>query len=528
MAESDTRGANAPEITVSELAGALKRAIEDRFGYVRVRGEISGYRGPHSSGHAYFSLKDAGARLDAVVWRSTFERMRLKPEEGLEVVATGRLTTFPGRSAYQIVIESLELAGVGALMALLEARRKKLAAEGLFDAARKRKVPFLPRVIGVVTSPTGAVIRDILHRLADRFPVRVVVWPVRVQGETSAAEVAAAIDGLNALGPDGTPPRPDVMIVARGGGSLEDLMSFNEEAVVRAAARSAIPLIAAVGHETDWTLIDHAADVRAPTPTAAAEFAVPVRAELLAAIAELDARRKGAILRFSTRLRSELRALLRALPAGEALVAGPRQRLDRAGDTLAARVRGAIGQLALKCAGLAHRLARHSPRAHLAGQRERLRGLAGRLARLRLLLTERPRRAAEAVGRAFVREAALLERRWAEQAERAGRLAARMTRAYDERLQSRRAELLSAWQLLGAMSYRGVLSRGFALIRDETGRPLRLAADARPAQRLEIEFADGKVGAIAGGRVGPPLTPPALLPRRRARPDRDEGQGSLF
>ena len=528
MAESDTRGANAPEITVSELAGALKRAIEDRFGYVRVRGEISGYRGPHSSGHAYFSLKDAGARLDAVVWRSTFERMRLKPEEGLEVVATGRLTTFPGRSAYQIVIESLELAGVGALMALLEARRKKLAAEGLFDAARKRQTPFLPRVIGVVTSPTGAVIRDILHRLSDRFPVRVVVWPVRVQGETSAAEVAAAIDGLNALGPDGTPPRPDVMIVARGGGSLEDLMSFNEEAVVRAAARSAIPLIAAVGHETDWTLIDHAADVRAPTPTAAAEFAVPVRAELLAAIAELDARLKGAILRFSTRLRSELRALLRALPAGEALVAGPRQRLDRAGDTLAARVRGAIGQLALKCAGLAHRLARHSPRAHLAGQRERLRGLAGRLARLRLLLTERPRRAAEAVGRAFVREAALLERRRAEQAERAGRLAARMTRAYDERLQSRRAELLSAWQLLGAMSYRGVLSRGFALIRDETGRPLRLAADARPAQRLEIEFADGKVGAIAGGRVGPPLTPPALLPRRRARPDRDEGQGSLF
>ena len=218
--------------------------------------------------------------------------MRVKPEEGLEVVATGRLTTFPGKSSYQIVIESLELAGIGALMALLEARRKKLAAEGLFDAARKRKAPFLPRVIGVVTSPTGAVIRDILHRLADRFPVRVVVWPVRVQGETSAAEVAAAIDGFNALPSDGPTPRPDVMIVARGGGSLEDLMSFNDEDVVRAAARSAIPLIAAVGHETDWTLIDHVADMRAPTPTAAAEFAVPVRAELLAAIAELDARRQ--------------------------------------------------------------------------------------------------------------------------------------------------------------------------------------------------------------------------------------------
>jgi exodeoxyribonuclease VII large subunit len=318
MADADARSTNAPEITVSELASALKRAIEDRFGYVRVRGEISGYRGRHSSGHAYFSLKDANARLDAVIWRMTLGRMRVKPEEGLEVVATGRLTTFPGKSTYQIVIESLELAGIGALMVLLEARRRKLGEEGLFDAARKRKVPFLPRVVGVVTSPTGAVIRDILHRLADRFPVRVIVWPVRVQGETSAAEVAAAVDGFNALAIDGPAPRPDVLIVARGGGSLEDLMSFNDEAVVRAVARSLIPLIAAVGHETDWTLIDHAADVRAPTPTAAAEFAAPVRAELLATIADLDARRRGAILRFSQRLRSDLRALTRALPGGEA------------------------------------------------------------------------------------------------------------------------------------------------------------------------------------------------------------------
>src|SRR6516165_4953827 len=314
VTEPEARPSNAPEITVSELANALKRAIEDRFGYVRVRGEISGFRGRHSSGHAYFSLKDLGARLDAVIWRSAFQRLRFKPEEGVEVGATRQLTTFPGKSSYQIVIEALELAGLGALMALLEARRKKLAEEGLFDSARKRKVPFLPRVVGVVTSPTGAVIRDILHRLADRFPVRVIVWPVRVQGETSAAEVAAAIDGFNALSHDGTPARPDVLIVARGGGSLEDLMSFNEEIVVRAAARSAIPLIAAVGHETDWTLIDHAADVRAPTPTAAAEFAAPVRSELLAAVAELTARRRGAILRFSHRLRSDLRALARALP----------------------------------------------------------------------------------------------------------------------------------------------------------------------------------------------------------------------
>ena len=342
MAEPDLRASNAPEITVSELSNALKRAIEDRFGYVRVRGEISGYRGPHSSGHAYFCLKDANARLDAVIWRSTFLRMRVKPEEGLEVVATGKLTTFPGKSSYQIVIESLELAGLGALMALFEARRKKLAEEGLFDAARKRKIPFMPKVVGVVTSPTGAVIRDILHRLSDRFPVRVIVWPVRVQGETSAAEVAAAIQGFNALSEGGAIPRPDVLIVARGGGSLEDLWSFNEEMAVRAVAESAIPLIAAVGHETDWTLIDHAADLRAPTPTAAAEFAVPVRAELIATLADLDARKRGAILRLAQRRRADLRSLARALPSAEALVEALRQRLDRAGDTLAARARAAF------------------------------------------------------------------------------------------------------------------------------------------------------------------------------------------
>ena len=529
MEETDARPTNAPEITVSELANALKRAIEDRFGYVRVRGEISGYRGRHSSGHAYFCLKDANARLDAVVWRTALQRMRLKPEEGLEVVATGRLTTFPGKSTYQIVIESLELAGIGALMALLEARRRKLAEEGLFDAARKRKVPFLPRVVGVVTSPTGAVIRDILHRLSDRFPVRVIVWPVRVQGETSAAEVVAALDGFNALASDGGTPRPDVLIVARGGGSLEDLMSFNDEAVVRAVARSAIPLIAAIGHETDWTLIDHAADVRAPTPTAAAEFATPIRAELLTATMDMDARRRGAILRFSQRLRSDLRALARALPGGEALVAGPRQRLDRASETLARRMRGAIDQRALRTAGLARSLARHSPRAHLAGLSERLRGLNERLARTRPLLIERPRRSAEALSRTFVREAALLARRRGEQGAALERLSARMTRAHDERLKSLGAQVSAIGQLLGAMSYRGVLSRGFALVRDERQKPLWRADEVRQAQRLEIEFADGKIGAIAGGRVGPALTPPALLPRRRTKPDKtSEGQGSLF
>lgn len=256
---------NLAEFSVSELSGSIKRTVENAFDHVRVRGEISGYRGPHSSGHAYFALKDDRARIDAVVWKGTFSRLRFRPEEGMEVIATGKVTTFPGSSKYQIVIESLEPAGAGALMALLEERRRKLAAEGLFDRERKRPLPFLPRVIGVVTSPTGAVIRDILHRISDRFPVHVVVWPVKVQGEGSGDEVAAAIRGFNGVEPGGPFPRPDVLIVARGGGSLEDLWSFNDEAVVRAAAESAIPLISAVGHETDWTLIDHAADVRAPT-----------------------------------------------------------------------------------------------------------------------------------------------------------------------------------------------------------------------------------------------------------------------
>src|SRR3954466_15236766 len=280
---------NLPEYTVSELSLALKRSIEDGFSHVRVRGEISGYK-RHGSGHCYFALKDADAVLDAVCWRQTAIRIPLKPEDGMEVVCTGRLTTYPGRSKYQLVIDTIELAGIGALLRLLEERRQRLAAEGLFDTERKKKLPFLPEVIGIVTSPTGAVIRDILHRLADRFPRRVLLWPVAVQGDGAAAQVAAAIEGVNRLTPGGAVPRPDLLIVARGGGSLEDLMAFNEEIVVRAAAASAIPLISAVGHETDTTLIDFASDRRAPTPTAAAEMAIPARADLLADLAQTEAR----------------------------------------------------------------------------------------------------------------------------------------------------------------------------------------------------------------------------------------------
>ncbi len=283
---------NLAEYTVSEISQALKRSIEENFGYVRVRGEVSGAK-RHGSGHWYFALKDSEAVLDAVCWRLTALRLAVKPEDGMEVVCTGRLSTFPGRSKYQLIVDQIELAGVGALLKLLEDRRRRLAAEGLFAAERKQRLPFLPAVIGVVTSPSGAVIRDILHRLADRFPRHVLLWPVAVQGEAAAAQVAAAIEGFNRLPPGGAVPRPDLIIVARGGGSLEDLMPFNEEIVVRAAANSAIPLISAVGHETDTTLIDHASDRRAPTPTAAAEMAVPVRLDLVADLAGRSARRRG-------------------------------------------------------------------------------------------------------------------------------------------------------------------------------------------------------------------------------------------
>src|ERR1700738_1777322 len=319
---------NAPEFTVSELSSALKRTVEDAYGHVRVRGEITGFRGAHSSGHCYFALKDDGAKIEAVIWKFAHARMRFKPQEGLEVIATGKLTTYPGSSKYQIVIEALEPAGIGALMALMEERKKKLAAEGLFDEARKQILPWLPGVIGVVTSPTGAVIRDILHRLKDRFPRRVLVWPGKVQGGGAAEQIAAAIRGFNALPEGGRIPRPDLLIVARGGGSLEDLWSFNEEIVVRAAADSMIPLISAVGHETDITLIDFAADKRAPTPTPAAEMAVPVRAELLIEVTALARRTMVCWQRGQEGRRNELRAAVRALPAAGELLAIPRQRLD--------------------------------------------------------------------------------------------------------------------------------------------------------------------------------------------------------
>ncbi len=520
---------NAPELTVSELSGALKRAIEDQFGHVRLRGEISNYRGPHSSGHCYFSLKDSSARIDAVIWKGTFARLRTRPQEGLEVIATGRITTFPGKSSYQIVIEQLEPAGVGALMALLEERRKKLAAEGLFDEARKKKLPFLPGVIGIVTSPTGAVIRDILHRLGDRFPRRVLVWPVRVQGETSAGEVAAAIRGFNALPLGGAIPRPDLLIVARGGGSLEDLWSFNEEEVLRAAAASDIPLISAIGHETDWTLLDLVADLRAPTPTGAAEKAVPVRAELLTDLADRARRLDAAALRLLDRRRADLRGLARALPGPESLLATPRQRLDRAGDRLRASLAAGFSRRQLALANASRLLARHAPHAEVQRAAGRLNNLAFRLGAARGALVEKrgERLAALAARFAAARLAshALLRNDLRAREEKRQALAARLDAAARAVLARRREALAHAGQMMAAVGYEAVLRRGFALARDAAGAPVRSVAQAPDGALLTLQFADGRIAATAG-----PALDAAQARKRAARPPKAKpgGQGSLF
>ena len=508
--------ANVAEFTVSELSSALKRTVEDNYGYVRVRGEVSGYKGPHSSGHCYFALKDEGAKIDAVVWKMTFARMKVKPEEGLEVIVTGRLTTYPSRSSYQIVVETLEPAGVGALMALLEERKKKLAAEGLFDPARKQLLPFLPEVIGVVTSPTGAVIRDILHRLADRFPRRVIVWPVKVQGDGSAEQVAAAINGFNALPEGGRIPRPDLIIVARGGGSLEDLWSFNEEIVVRAAADSMIPLISAVGHETDVTLIDFASDKRAPTPTAAAEMAVPVRADLIADLMSKARRALACWQRAQEGRRNELRALVRALPKDP--LAEPRQDLD----DLASRL-----PRALRANAQIH----HTQFSRVAGRLSpQLLGV--QVERRRLRLDAATHRLSTALK--TYRDTQLT--RISRGRDRVTTTAERSRRAVLALIAAREARLDRSYQLLRAFSYQSVLERGFALVRDKTGHPLRAAASVKPGMPLDIEFSDGCVGATAEGvRTAPaPIEPPVRAlpaswrPRKKGSSSGDPGQGNLF
>ena len=487
---SAAESGNRPVFTVGELSQALKRVVEGEFAWVSVRGEVSGFKRA-ASGHLYFALKDADAVLDAVCWRGVAGRLGTLPEDGLEVVATGKISTYPGRSRYQIVVERLELSGAGALLALLEARRKALAAEGLFDEARKRDLPYLPETVGVVTSPTGAVIRDILHRIEDRFPRRVLVWPVTVQGAGAADEIAAAIAGFNRLEAGGPVPRPDVLIVARGGGSLEDLWAFNEEAVVRAAAASEIPLISAVGHETDTTLIDLAADRRAPTPTAAAEMAVPVRADLVERTGTLEHRLGASFRRLIAERRARIDGLGRGLPAARERLTAAGQRLDDWSERLARAVRGRLSARRQAVEGL--RPLR--PRQLLALKRQQLGHAAGRFSAARI---------AERIG--LARQAS-------------DHLAGRLERAGRAGLSGRAARVETAARLLEGYSYRGVLARGFAVVRDARERPLPSAAAVRPGAALSLEFQDGRTAAQAAGRAR----------RRKPAPDDDGGgQASLL
>jgi len=493
---------NAPEFTVSELSQALKRVVEDRFGHVRIRGEISGFKRA-ASGHLYMALKDENAVLDAVCWRGTAGRLAVAPEDGLEVIAVGRLTTYAGRSKYQIVIESLEVAGEGALLKLLEERRKKLAAEGLFDPERKKPLPYLPDVIGVVTSPTGAVIRDILHRLSDRFPRHVLLWPVLVQGDGAAGQVAAAIQGFNALAADGPVPRPDLLIVARGGGSLEDLWAFNEEEVVRAAAASALPIISAVGHETDTTLIDFVADRRAPTPTAAAEMAVPVRSELVSTVMDLASRLFAGATRTLEHRRMRVEGLARGLPDADTLVATKAQYLDMVADRLdqAARslLQGKQRELSIEAGRL------RSPAQVLAANGQHLAMLDERLA-------TGARRALDRGGEHLIR----IDRRFTP--EPILRTLVRL----DEKL-------AQFGERLDSVSYERVLSRGYALVRDHDGHVIESGAAARAAEHVTLQFGaeDSVAATVEGAAAGEDSAP--KRPRRAGRRPPPKGeQGTLL
>ncbi|WP_208432157.1 exodeoxyribonuclease VII large subunit [Bartonella doshiae] len=439
-----TAATNIAEFSVSEIAGALKCVVEEKFGYVRVRGEISGYRGAHASGHAYFALKDDKARLEAVIWRGVMEKLKFPPEEGMEVVAVGKLTTYPGSSKYQIVIEALEPTGVGALMTLLENRKKKLAAEGLFDDAKKKPLPYMPHIIGVVTSPTGAVIRDIIHRISDRFPLHILIWPVRVQGETCGREVASAVEGFNALPLGGIVPKPDLIIVARGGGSLEDLWGFNDEAVVRAVYRSALPVISAVGHETDWTLIDFVADWRAPTPTGAAERAVPVKLDLEVQVASLGARLRMGLARYFDFHQQKLRAIIRGLPTADQLFALPRRWIDE----ISSRLQRALCISYDKRHFCFHALSlRLSPR---------------------LLDTEKAKRNTK-------------------------EYTARLHYAFARNVERQRAQIEVAFRLLKSTSYQNILERGFVLALGQDNKPIKRLAQFPETGQINLRFFDGDI-----------------------------------
>jgi exodeoxyribonuclease VII large subunit len=487
-------GHNAGELTVSELSQAIKRTLEGRFDRVRVKGEISGFKRA-ASGHLYLMLKDENAALKSVCWKGNAARLGIIPEDGMEVIATGRITTYGDRSEYQLVIERLELAGVGALLKMIEERKKKLAAEGLFDPERKRRLPTLPAVIGIVTSPTGAVIRDILHRLADRFPRHVLLWPVLVQGEGAAAQVAAAIRGFNALEPGGAIPRPDLLIVARGGGSIEDLMAFNEEIVVRAAAESGIPLISAVGHETDTTLIDFASDRRAPTPTAAAEMAVPVRAELITMLGEIGHRLTSTMNRRLGEARLAVEGLARGIPEPMRLIQEKSQSLDGWLERWANTRLPFFHRRADRLAQLRAEL--KTPHQQLAEARNAIDLATNRLGAAFNLALERQHRGLERVGSGL------------------------NSRLLSEMVTRKRTALDHLGQLLDSYSYEKVLERGFALVRDGDGKPVLSAASVGDGDALTLQFRDGTVEAVAGGK--------AAEKPKRPKPTPGTGpQGSLL
>ncbi len=531
---ASTGRSNVAEFSVSELSTAIKRTLEDGYSYVRLRGEVSGYRGPHSSGHCYFGIKDDKAKIDAVVWRGVFGRLKFKPEEGMEVVAQGRITTFPGSSKYQIVIEALEPAGAGALMALLEERKKKFAADGLFADERKKPLPYLPRVVGVITSPTGAVIRDMLHGFEERFPAHVVVWPVRVQGEASANEVAQAVRGFNALSPGGHIPRPDVLIVARGGGSLEDLWGFNEEEIVRAVAESTIPIISAVGHETDWTLIDLAADARAPTPTKAAEWAVPKYAELQDNTGKCTLRLRVAIRRHLESQRTLLKAAARGLPPRDSLLALPRQRFDACEKRLTRALLANTRTHTLNHARLASRLSPRILQAQVGRAADRLERLsqvkAGALTRSTTARRTRFERLAGRLSARPIRTAV------SQYKDRLTMLDERAARALSRTVTTARRGLTGNAQLLTSLSYKSILQRGYAVVRSEAGTTIRSATAVAPGDMLSIEMSDGTIVAqtTGGGVSGPsgskndPSQRAPAKPARRAKPATAKDQGSLF
>ena len=486
---------NLPEFSVSEISGAIKRTLEGEFGRVRVRGEITEMK-RYPSGHIYFSLKDEGAKLSGIVWKNAVVRLGLVPENGVEVIATGRISSYGERSSYQMIVERMEYAGAGALLARIEMLRVRLAAEGLFDESRKVALPVLPRLIGVVTSERGAVIQDIKTTIARRFPRHILVWPVAVQGEGAAAQIAAAIAGFDALTGN---MRPDVLIVARGGGSLEDLMAFNDEAVLRAAAACRIPLISAVGHETDTTLIDFVSDRRAPTPTAAAEMAIPARADLLADLAQKAARLAGALASATRERRLRLVRAERGLPDLPSLLGSARQRLDDRADRLGLALPNLLERRRAALSGLGGRLP--DLPAMLAAARERVRDRGGRLVQaLPAVVAAR----AHALGLADQRLLSGLRQAVGAVHRRSGPVLGRLTAALPRAaLREARATLNGTSARLESVSPLAVLARGYALVTDGAGLPITQAGTVRPGARMRLRFADGEVKATAdGGRPG--------------------------